>query len=446
MRLAITNQPSHIQFTGAEDEGLTTRTISNSYMNLRSTLVRLGTSAVLLAALNPALSQPWTPASAPVGAWLAVASSSDGTKLAAVRPASYSSSTGFSGGGVYTSTNSGATWTSNNIPCQPWVSLACSTNGSLLYAAAGGSDYGAPIFCSTDWGTTWVQTGAPSNALQSAYWQSIACSADGTRIVAATSQQVFTSVDSGTNWTGRAYLSRYSCVASSADGTQLVAAAGGANSGPITISHDSGVTWAQTSAPSNLNWKSVASSADGTRLAAAAGGAIYTSADSGATWTKVNAPNLLWTSIASSAGGTNLLAASRSQVPIYPGLIYRSSDSGSTWIPTGSPDAFWTGIAASADWKQWVAVAKIGTPINPFGAPIYLWRMAPVLSIEPSTNGVLICWLSGSSASNCVLQQIADLATTNWATVSNEATVVNGQAQVHLSISAPNCFYRVIVP
>src|SRR5690349_5902631 len=106
---------------------------------------------------------------------------------------------------------------------------------------------------------------------------------------------------------------RWNSVASSADGTKLVAA--GAHSCfygchyllfPIYTSADSGMTWIQTTAPIN-NWTSVASSADGTKLVAVGGwtlyindgdteylgGPIHTSADSGATWTQTSAPSII---------------------------------------------------------------------------------------------------------------------------------------------------------
>jgi len=81
-------------------------------------------------------------------------------------------------------------------------------------------------------------------------------------------------------------------VASSADGTKLVAVSSGPAAqwngldpvgGYIYTSGDSGVTWTQTG--SKQAWTSVASSADGTKLVAVASlGHIYTSGDSGVTW------------------------------------------------------------------------------------------------------------------------------------------------------------------
>jgi photosystem II stability/assembly factor-like uncharacterized protein len=64
----------------------------------------------------------------------------------------------------------------------------------------------------------------------------------------------------------------------------------------------------------------VASSSDGTKLVAAiSGGAIYTSSDSGVTWTKTGAPAGYWSSVASSSNGTKLVAV------VSYGCIYTST-------------------------------------------------------------------------------------------------------------------------
>src|SRR5207245_2152891 len=63
--------------------------------------------------------------------------------------------------------------------------------------------------------------------------------------------------------------------------------------GLIYTSTNSGVSWTKTAAPIN-GWSAVASSADGVRLVAAdsasGDGLVYTSADSGVTWTQASAP------------------------------------------------------------------------------------------------------------------------------------------------------------
>jgi gluconolactonase len=80
--------------------------------------------------------------------------------------------------------------------------------------------------------------------------------------------------------------------------------------GGIYTSEDSGVTWTQTSAPIQ-DWRSIASSYDGLKLAAVVrhgGGGIYTSADSGRTWTPTATLYQSWYAIASSSDGNKLAA------------------------------------------------------------------------------------------------------------------------------------------
>ena len=160
-------------------------------------------------------------------------------------------------------------------------------------------------------------------------WTCIAASADGVKYVAvAASGPIYTSSNSGIKWMlTSAPRTNWSAVASSADGTKLVAAVGMAaaganlaygnyttNGGAIYTSTNSGITWTQTTAPVNL-WSGVACSADGIKLVAVAGGysvaagAIYTSTNSGATWTMSSAPSNVWTSVASSTNGTKLIAS-----------------------------------------------------------------------------------------------------------------------------------------
>src|ERR1044071_21209 len=112
----------------------------------------------------------------------------------------------------------------------------------------------------------------------------------------------------------------------------------------------SGVGWAITSAPHNF-WSSVASSEDGAKLVAASGGyadgLIYTSTNFGATWAPTSAPSNYWSSVTSSADGTKLVAAGGlgkspyggDSIPSSP--IYTSTNSGATWTPTTAPTSYW---------------------------------------------------------------------------------------------------------
>ena len=122
---------------------------------------------------------------------------------------------------------------------------------------------------------------------------------------------VYTSTDSGVNWTlqtnGLASYSGFTDIASSADGTKLVAAAGGTTNGPIFTSTNLGVDWTQATNAPLARWYSVASSADGNKLLVCAyPGNVYLSTDAGLTWTETSLPTNNWNSVAESADGTKM--------------------------------------------------------------------------------------------------------------------------------------------
>ena len=266
--------------------------------------------------------------------WIAVTSSSDGSKLAAV----------VYGGRIYSSVNSGLTWTSH-ASNQNWSSIASSSDGTRLVAVVNGGQ----IYTSVDSGVNWTaQIHAGTQQ-----WSSVAASSDGVNLVAvAFGGLIYTSSDSGVNWTPQngAGAHTWQSVASSSDGAKLVAATGNAQ---IYTSTDSGVNW--TPRESVRNWNSVASSADGSKLVAvAASGFIYTSADSGARWAaQTGAGSRFWYSVASSSNGSNLAAVASS------GQIYTSIDSGVTWLSSDS-NRGWVSVASSSDGSKLAAVANGG--------------------------------------------------------------------------------------
>ncbi|MGD0349894.1 MAG: hypothetical protein ABSB84_06210 [Verrucomicrobiota bacterium] len=108
-----------------------------------------------------------------------VASSSDGSKLVAITLNIPNTGQGF----IYTSTNSGVTWISNNVPNNElWYAINSSSDGNKLVAAVYGYNSGPnTIFSSANSGFAWETNDAPNN-----YWRSIASSADGSKIVAVT--------------------------------------------------------------------------------------------------------------------------------------------------------------------------------------------------------------------------------------------------------------------
>jgi hypothetical protein len=258
---------------------------------------------------------------------------------------------------IATAPASAQTWTAQEVSTNTLESLTClasSSNGFTLIVGAGSTNNSAgslgDIFISTNAGQTFQPTSAPNN-----WWTAVACSADGTKIVAAniqSSNAIYTSSDSGNTWTPQSSpVTGGYAAASSADGTKLIVIGtyGGFSIG-LFLSSDSGVSWTLAHAgTTNLGWKAVASSADGTHLAATSGGTgltnyIYLSSDSGNTWGRANVFAEGWSAIASSADGRKIVA-------VGDDVIYTSGDSGATWqLQPGPPQSLiWSAVASSAD-------------------------------------------------------------------------------------------------
>lgn len=315
----------------------------------------------------------WHATTAPLGFWQALASSADGTRLLAAGSAlgnvtsgsGTGTATGVTSTRIYTSTNSGASWTqASGTPTNvSWTCAASSADGRKLAVAA---ELGG-IYVSTNAGATWHLSRAPNKR-----WNSISASLDGNRMVALAATGGTFSQDMPAK--GQLYTADEMNLAPG-DETNLVAVA---VKGGIYISGDSGLTWTRTSAPQDLWWWSVACSEDGSKMVATTtitatnimesrtnpdgttsfafsqsitgGGSIYVSTNAGASWEMTSAPNRHWVSLAASADGSTLVAAAKSVLPAAPsGLICVSRDGGVTWTTTNAPGANWNCVAVSAD-------------------------------------------------------------------------------------------------
>ena len=274
--------------------------------------------------------------------WSSIAGSTDGSKLVAAAW----------GGKIHTSSDAGANWTEHpGAGDRNWLAVASSADGNKLAALY---DWGGYIFTSSDAGANWTARGVPG----SHNWTAIASSADGNRLVAvAKDSTVFTSSDAGVTWTAQANSGsrKWSAVASSADGNKLVATV---EDDTVFTSSDAGVTWTAQANSGSRKWSAVASSADGNKLVATAtGGRIYTSANAGATWTERAADGLHnWTAVTISDDGQKLSATAGGG-----GYIYSSNDGGATWVAqtsAGVPN--WAAIASSADGSKIAAAAYGG--------------------------------------------------------------------------------------
>jgi photosystem II stability/assembly factor-like uncharacterized protein len=397
----------------------------------------------LLISVRPAFAQNWTQSTYSFLTWTAVASSADGKRIWGA----------LTNGPIFFSTNSGATW--GVVNWTNWyytTGLASSPNGNVLAAVTGFRTAGK-IYVSTDSGANWPETTAPLE-----YWTSIACSADGRKLVAAaTNGSVYISTDTGQTWAPSSPpVNHWISITSSADGNQLAVVS---PNGILCVSTNGGNSWATnnpnssnltlplaqmhspqfTSDAPNTNWQAVTCSADKRRLVAVVnGGPIYISTDAGVSWTASSAPSANWQAVASSADGSRLIAAANN------GPVYTSTDSGATWVSNSIPSSPWVSVASSADGSKLVAAAG---PVQ-FKSKIYTLYNAPSprLNLTSLSNQVGLAWtLPGT---NFVLQQNAGLGTANWVTLTNTLTLnlSNLQYQLNLSPSNSSGFFRLSTP
>lgn len=216
-----------------------------------------------------------------------------------------------------------------------WQAMACSSDGSIVVASELDNHL---IYVSTDSGATF----RPSTKLPAV---GLVCTPDASTIVAIAGM-AYSSHDLGVTWKTNSLPGKAESVVISADGTKWVCGNGNTfnkTDGPIYVSADAGGSWQQTSAPL-VPWTSIACSADGNRLAAVYGGSqVYTSSDRGLTWTNTMpgaSTNFLYLVVSSSDG--NKL------VTIGDGIVCVSANAGNAWERVGVAPGF-IQVAASAD-------------------------------------------------------------------------------------------------
>jgi hypothetical protein len=206
----------------------------------------------------------WGPMNAPSTNWTCITCSGDGKRLAAAAIS----------GAIYISADAGNSWTVTTAPVGPWKVINCSADGTKLMATGFDPDTFSLVAVSGDAGATW------SSYTFQTWCLSAACSAIGSPMMVATYGTlgaVFESFDSGATWTQTSLPSGvqwWESLACSADGTRWAAAINHSYSGNPTVlylSSDSGASWMPAEAPIT-NWSSIASSADGGKWVAAVGG------------------------------------------------------------------------------------------------------------------------------------------------------------------------------
>ena len=175
----------------------------------------------------------------------------------------------------YTSTDSGVTWSFLSDGGYEYSSILMSSDGSVLYAPLSNSNQYTK---STNSGASWTLYN--SGGLNGTWFAS---DSTCTNLTGVNTSGIHTSTNGGTSWSLRQSGIFY-CCASSPNGTYRVA--GGSNY--IFTSSNSGVNWTQqTAAFFSGSWARVSISSDGTVIVAAAFNSyVHISVDSGVTWTQ----------------------------------------------------------------------------------------------------------------------------------------------------------------
>jgi hypothetical protein len=312
-------------------------------------------------------------------------------KLTSAAPGNYQIATSFDckkifadfNFGMMISTNYGNTWglriIDTNGSSGYSASVACSSSGDIIISADAGNCTSVSYDGGLHWhyvgyNFSWWTTDIYGNAIWTNYQSepygaySVSISTDGSKMFAATFENLYASSDFGATWNPLPTdLSWYwnIATATSSDGNKLLIAP---HTGIICTSTNGGTTW--NHAPYYLDWKSVDCSSDGKIQYAASSlntppldqnsDGIYCSTNSGVTWNKLNSPNSAWKSIACSADGSFIAAAS------YGSGIYVSPDYGHTWKNSGAPSKAWQSIKVSSDGKTIVGAV--------YGGGIYVGR------------------------------------------------------------------------
>ncbi len=216
---------------------------------------------------------------------------------------------------VYRSTNNGAGWTVDTTGMGICYVTSIAVSGANVFVGTFGG-----VFLSTNNGSSWsdISTGLPSGPMGSIMVGALAV--DGTNLFAGSSgyglkayhqvgQGVFLSTDYGTNWTAvNNGLTDPSVSALAISGTNLFAGTshwGWDNGGCVFLSANSGRSWTQTSLP-NCWIKSFA--INGPNLFAGTGRGVFHSTNNGTSWTQVNTGLTDTNVIALATSGTNLFA------------------------------------------------------------------------------------------------------------------------------------------
>ena len=226
--------------------------------------------------------------------------SNDGTRLLAAQW----------GGDIYTSSNSGVTWTNRANPKQ-WWGFSSSGTGQVVV----GITEKVSVHISNNYGQTWS---TPAGLTTAGTFTKSAISDDGQKIMIVDSYgYIYLSSNGGSTFTQRGGERNWYAATMSGDGSRLYAAEGmdvGMTVGQIYTSNDFGLTWVPRSI--NNMWWQMRSSYDGKTVVAMAADKIDTafiSTDYGVTWRRTDEA-FYFGDIALSRNGDTIIGSTSSTV------------------------------------------------------------------------------------------------------------------------------------
>ncbi|MEK7542974.1 MAG: sialidase family protein, partial [Patescibacteria group bacterium] len=266
--------------------------------------------------------------------------------------------------------------------------------------------------------------------------------------------RVYTSSDSGVNWTertpaGAGVYKEWWAAASDSDGSNLIVtdSNGDIGGGRIYTSSDSGASWTERQPAGDVNkyWGTVASDSDGSNLIAATygNGRVYTSFDSGASWTErqpAGDADIWWNSVASDSTGANLMAGSQQNGPTG-GRLYTASvpTPGATATLNGNITAtggsnattrgFKYGLTETDTWSvsengDFSTGAYTGSLTGlPFGTTYYYRSFAT--NAQGTSYGSYVSFVTGVNTPALSTQSASGIGTTT-STANGTITATNG--------------------
>lgn len=288
----------------------------------------------------------------------------------------------------YISSDSGTTWRQLlSLPNQFYIGggRAVADGSKLFVYGYNGTENMPQLLESSDIGSTWAAVTLPSGISMNLDF-SIDTSGTRLALLDQSSGRVYTSQDSGMQWTDTGYSAGTSLnIFASSDGSAIAVdkQAGGQS---FALSTDGGSSWTNPTIPIIGSVNSVAISKDGARMAVLAYSVadnktnkIVTSTDGGVTWTTVTMPDVVGVSnLTISDDGTRLAFVAYDSNYAY--AVYTSANFGASWVKASMPD----GVSIDS----MTVSGDFSTLLVPNSAGVYIGRMEqPTTTVNGSNVG-----------------------------------------------------------